>query len=80
MRVDVLMKEICECLEVETQSITESTALGGLDGWDSVGRLMIVSMLSQTFGIEVNTEKIVQCVIIKDIVDLVRDRLEVEMQ
>jgi acyl carrier protein len=76
MKKDDLIKKICECLTEDSEVITAETELDSLEGWDSVGRLMIVCMISETFNITLSTVAIVNCRTIADIVNLVRDMLE----
>lgn len=76
MKKEELIEKICECLMEESENITPESELDALDGWDSVGRLMTVSMLSDSFNIEVNAPTIAGCKTIDDIIDLVIDKLD----
>jgi len=71
-----LIRKIGECLCEENSNIRLDTELDGLEGWDSVGRLLIATLLLQTFKKEIDAASLTNCKTIGDIVNFVKDDLE----
>lgn len=76
MRQDAFLSKVAESLFEEPQNIGLDTELKGLDGWDSLGRLSIVVFLHEDFAVTTDSKTLLQCQVVKDIVDLVKDKLE----
>ncbi len=64
------MELLAETLEVETDEISEDTALTDLDNWDSMTKLSLIVMFDDEFGKKITSEDIKKMVTVKDILDL----------
>ncbi|MBP1762992.1 MAG: hypothetical protein H6Q65_50 [Firmicutes bacterium] len=78
MKQQELLGKLEEALFEPAGTLTLSTELDGLDGWDSLGRLSIAALFHETFGLTVETSKLKQCASVEDIVNFVEDKLEEE--
>lgn len=76
MTQKTLIRKIGECLSEEGGGIKPETELYSLEGWDSVGRLLISTLLAQYFKKDVGADLLVNCRTVGDIVMFVKDSLE----
>lgn len=72
-----LINKIAEALYEEDTVLTLDTILDELDGWDSLGRLEIFSLVKEEYGKSINPESLRNCQKVGDIIDLVGECLKV---
>lgn len=77
MKQEVFIEKLKESLFESSPDIGLGTSLKDLDGWDSLGRLSVVALLQEGFGIVVDTKTLMSFHTVEDIVSLVRDKLDV---
>ena len=76
MNEKLLLAKLGECLSEDMKNVDSDTELKELEGWDSLGRLMIVSMVGEMFHKQIETSDMIGCSKIGDIVNLVKDKIK----
>ena len=76
MKQEAFLNKVAESLFEEPQNVGLDTQLKELEGWDSLGRLSIVVLLHDDFAVTVDSKRLLQCQQIRDLVELVKDKLE----
>ena len=76
MTQEDFLRKVAENLFEEPHNVVLNTELKELEGWDSLGRLSIVVFLQEDFAVMVDSQKLLQCHLVKDLVELVKDKLE----
>lgn len=56
MQIEYFLNLIKEELEIEDQKISLETRFDTLDIWDSVARLILISLVGERFGVELKAE------------------------
>ena len=64
------------CLFEEHTEVDAATVLIDLEGWDSLGRLSIVVLLHDEFSLAVDTKTLRACETIRDLMELVKEKLD----
>ena len=77
MKQDALIEKLKESLFESSSDVGLTTVLNELEGWDSLGRLSVVALLQESFGVIVETKTLKNLNSIGDIVNLVKEKLEV---
>ncbi|MGG1676781.1 acyl carrier protein [Neobacillus sp. NRS-1170] len=77
MKIEEFIQKIAEALYEEENVLTIDTVLDELDGWDSLGRLEIFSLIKEEFEKSIDPESLRNCQKVGDIIDLVEDGLKV---
>ena len=71
-KVLAIVAELCE---TEPANISENTTIGDFPQWDSVGQLTILSNLEETFEINFEREEMRESEEVKDIINMVQNKL-----
>lgn len=66
---------IAETLEVAPSQITMETSVGDFPKWDSLGHLAILQNIQDEFDIELEAEEIIELEDVKDILQIVEEKL-----
>ncbi|RKL61633.1 acyl carrier protein [Thermoanaerobacteraceae bacterium SP2] len=77
MNSDQFLVKLQECLMDDSKNFGPSTNLEDIDGWDSIGRLAVAVMINTELGISITAPQLRGCSIVNDIIELVKDKLEV---
>ena len=75
LQADFIQK-VKTCLFEERRDVDAATVLSDLAGWDSLGRLSIVVLLHDEFSLAVDTKTLRACETIRDLMELVKEKLE----
>jgi len=75
----MLIQTLITLLEDATQnmpgSVTASTALAGLEGWDSMGLVAFVQLVCEQANIELDAEALGTCKTVSELYAMVTDKL-----
>ena len=71
-QVKEIIAKVCE---VEVSLITENTAIGDFQNWDSIGHLTILSTIEEQLGISFDPEEMMEIEDVNDIVKAVEAKL-----
>lgn len=66
---------IAKVLEVSVDNISEDTAIGDIESWDSLRQIAIISALEERFGFQFEPETIMDMEDVSDIVAAVEERI-----
>ncbi len=69
------IKQIQEALQRE-EALTEETKIQELREWDSLTAISIIALYDSLFSFQISHKDIDKFTVIKDMVDIVKDRLE----
>ena len=75
LQADFIQK-VKTCLFEEDTEVDAATVLSDLEGWDSLGRLSIVVLFHDEFAITVDTKTLRACETTRDLLELVKEKLE----
>ena len=79
-RIEMTKAEFLEELELvlneDEGSISESTIIEEIPGWDSTGLLGVIALLDGDLGISANVEKLRACKTINDLMAIAGDKLD----
>lgn len=62
---------IAHTINVENSVLTDNTAVGDIDEWDSMGNIAIISAVEETFGIEFPIEDLFELNSVASIVEAI---------
>ena len=71
------IKELASALSEDASEMNGETALDSLVGWDSMGKVATLSLLDASFGVRLPPGTIQNCRYVRDLVALVKEKLEV---
>ena len=77
MTETAFIKELAAVLSEDALEMNCETALDSLAGWDSMGMVATLSFLDASFGVRLPRGTIQQCRQVRDLVALVKEKLEV---
>lgn len=66
---------IAKVLEVSVENISEDTAIGDIESWDSLRQIAIISALEERYGFQFEPETIMDMEDVSDIVAAVEERI-----
>lgn len=66
---------IAKVLEVSVDNISEDTAIGDIESWDSLRQIAIISALEERYGFQFEPETIMDMEDVSDIVAAVEERI-----
>ena len=72
---DAFLCNIQGQLEDVTQILSMSTPISEIENWDSLTEMLIVSMITDNYGVKINVLELKKCEKIQDIVILVKLKL-----
>ena len=70
------IKELASALSEDASAMNGETALDSLVGWDSMGKVATLSLLDASFGVHLPPGTIQNCRYVRDLVALVKEKLE----
>lgn len=76
MSIQDFLKEFEEILMVNPGSISEEDNLSDIEEWDSLSKVALEVFIEDNFSIQLDANMLNQFVTVKDIIDLVREKLE----
>lgn len=68
--------EVEDILQADPGTLTMETRLEDIEGWDSSGLLGIIALLDGELEIDINVEKIRNCVTFQELFDIAADKLD----
>lgn len=71
-----LIREIETALNEEPNSLTETTELGAIEMYDSVGLLSVIALLDSLLDVVISPRDLAECKTISDILNCVKDKLD----
>jgi len=77
MTETAFIKELAATLSEDASGMNCETALDSLAGWDSMGMVATLGFLDASFGVRLPPGTIQQCRQVRDLVALVKQKLEV---
>ena len=77
MTETAFIKELAAVLSEDASEVSCETALGSLAGWDSMGMVATLGFLDASLGVRLPRGAIQQCRQVRDLVALVKEKLEV---
>ena len=72
---DVFLSSIQGQLEDVTQILSMNTSISEIENWDSLTEMLIVSMIMDNYGVNMNVLELKKCEKIQDIVILLKLKL-----
>ena len=54
-----LVAAFCNALEIEEDLVVDSLKYQGIEEWDSISHMMLISELEETFDIEIDTNDVI---------------------
>lgn len=66
---------IAKVLKVSVDNISEDTAIGDIESWDSLRQIAIISALEERYGFQFEPETIMDMEDVSDIVAAVEERI-----
>lgn len=66
---------IAKVLDVSVDNISEDTAIGDIESWDSLRQIAIISALEERYGFQFEPETIMDMEDVSDIVAAVEERI-----
>ncbi len=67
---------IAKVLEAPADEITQDTAIGDMDSWDSLHQLMIISTIEREYGFRFTPDVMIELEDVGDIVHAVEERVQ----
>ncbi|MBX9825612.1 MAG: acyl carrier protein [Xanthobacteraceae bacterium] len=61
---------VADHFSIGAEKVSETTAVGGLNGWDSTTHVSLILGLEETFGVEFDVAKVGSVQNVGDIIDL----------
>lgn len=71
--IDLLKKIIAEDLKISEVEVSDTTEIGGIDGWDSLHNVQIFAAIEKQFSIKLAPEQIMDLETVGDIAELLED-------
>jgi acyl carrier protein len=68
------LEMIAEALNEESEDVRLGVKLDSLDGWDSMGVLMLMAEFDERFDITLEEEQVKQLVLVDDILSLLSEK------
>lgn len=73
--LEKVIEIVATTCEVEKSEVTEKSMVGDFPAWDSVGHLSILSNVEEAFDINFEPEEMMEIEDVKDIVNMVQNKL-----
>lgn len=71
MKIQDFLRFIKEYLEVENSELTVNTILSNLSEYDSMGKMSMISLLDDKFGISISAAELSQVKTIRDLINFI---------
>lgn len=76
MKINEFIEKVGDSIFVDPEEITIETDLDDLEGWDSIGRLGLIAMYNEYFDRKIDTKQLKNCETVKDLVEFVKESIE----
>lgn len=70
--IDKIIEIVAEALEIEKDLLSQDTQKGEIEEWDSLGHLIVVSMIETEFNIKIPFEKVNEINRISDFLEYIK--------